>query len=176
MLTTEPPSRRFIFKRNAYYHRVDQNGRQLPYLDEVRINITNNKLIPIKTGSGEADLQARGLNFQNFTVIKQSEEDFGYETFLWKTAQGARWALFPNLSASDPDWRALMRDVRFRRALSLGINRRELNQVIYYGLARETGNRVLRESPLYNPEFAARWTRFDVAEDRKSTRLNSSHT
>ena len=182
VLTTEPPSRRFIFKRNAYYHRVDQNGRQLPYLDEVRINITNNKLIPIKTGSGEADLQARGLNFQNFTVIKQSEEDFGYETFLWKTAQGARWALFPNLSASDPDWRALMRDVRFRRALSLGINRRELNQVIYYGLARETGNLVLRESPLYNPEFAARWTRFDVAEANRLldemglTRRNSQGT
>lgn len=164
VLTTEPPSRRFVFKRNPYYHRVDQNGRQLPYIDEVRINITNNRLIPIKTGSGETDLQARGLNFQNYTVIKQSEDDFGYRTYLWKTAQGARWALFPNLSATDPDWRTLLRDVRFRRALSLGINRRELNQVIYYGLARETGNLVLRESPLYDADFAQRWTRFDVAE------------
>ena len=163
VLVTEPPSRRFVFRRNPFYHRVDQNGRQLPYLDEVRINVTNNKLIPIKTGSGESDLQARGLNFQNFTVIKQSEEDFGYKTYLWKTAQGARWALFPNLSASDPDWRALLRDVRFRRALSLAINRRELNQVIYYGLARETGNLVLRESPLFNSDFAKRWTRFDIA-------------
>ncbi len=182
VLTTEPPSRRFVFKRNAFYHRVDQNGRQLPYLDEVRVNITNNKLIPIKTGSGESDLQARGLNFQNFTVIKQSEEDFNYETYLWKTAQGSRWALFPNLSATDPDWRTLLRDVRFRRALSLGINRREINQVIYYGLARETGNLVLRESPLFNADFAQRWTRFDVAEanrlldDMGLTRRNAQGT
>ena len=162
VLTTEPPARRFVFKRNAFYHRVDENGRQLPYIDEVRINITNNKLIPIKTGSGESDLQARGLNFQNFTVIKQSEDDFDYATHLWKTAQGARWALFPNLSATDPDWRALLRDVRFRRALSMAIDRHELNQVIYYGLARETGNLVLPESPLYEAAFAQRWTKFDI--------------
>lgn len=163
VLTTVPPARRFVFKRNAFYHRVDENGRQLPYIDEVRINITNNKLIPIKTGSGESDLQARGLNFQNFTVIKQSEDEFDYATHLWKTAQGSRWALFPNMSATDPNWRTLLRDVRFRRALSMAIDRHELNQVIYYGLARETGNLVLPESPLYEAAFAQRWTKFDVA-------------
>ena len=182
VLTTEPPSRRFVFKRNAFYHRVDQNGRQPPYIDEVRINVTNNKLIPIKTGSGESDLQARGLNFQNYTVIKQSEDDFDYETYLWKTAQGARWALFPNLNATDPDWRALLRDVRFRRALSMGVNRREINQVIYYGLARETGNLVLGESPLYDDDLAQRWTKFDIAaanrllDDIGLTRRNAQGT
>src|SRR3546814_6479185 len=41
----------------------------------------------------------------------------------------------PNLNAVAPGWRAALRDVRFRRALSLGIDRAELNQVLYQGTA-----------------------------------------
>ena len=126
------------------------------------MNVTNNKLIPIKTGGGESDLQARGLNFNNVTALKQSEKQSGFKTNLWRTAKGARWALFPNLNTQDPMWRKLFRDVRFRRALSLGINRREINQVIYYGLAREGNNTVLPESPLYHPRFKNRFTKFDI--------------
>jgi peptide/nickel transport system substrate-binding protein len=71
-------------------------------------------------------------------------------------------ALYPNLNVEDPAWRALMRDVRFRRALSLGINRHEVNEVVYFGLARESGNTVLQRSPLFRPEFRTAWTQFDV--------------
>jgi len=162
VLKTKPPSKKFRFLRNPYFHRVDGNGRQLPYIDEVKLNITSSKLIPIKSGSGETDLQSRGLNFNNYTVLKQSENQFGYKTRLWQTAKGARWALFPNMNVNNPDWRRLFRDVRFRRALSMGIDRHEINQVLYYGLARETGNLVLPESPLYDAGFATRWTKFDV--------------
>jgi peptide/nickel transport system substrate-binding protein len=162
MLMTKAPAKRFLFKRNPYYYRIDTNGRQLPYIDEVRMNVTNNKLIPIKTGGGESDLQARGLNFNNVTALKQSEKQSGFNTLLWRTAKGSHWALFPNLNTKDPVWRKIFRDVRFRRAISLGINRREINQVIYYGLAREGNNTVLPESPLYHPRFQKRWASFDV--------------
>jgi peptide/nickel transport system substrate-binding protein len=162
MLMTKAPAKRFLFKRNPYYYRIDTNGRQLPYIDEVRMNVTNNKLIPIKTGGGESDLQARGLNFNNVTALKQSEKQSGFNTLLWRTAKGSHWALFPNLNTKDPVWRKIFRDVRFRRAISLGINRREINQVIYYGLAREGNNTVLPESPLYHPRFQKRWANFDV--------------
>ena len=53
---------------------------------------------------------------------------------------------------------------RFRRALSSAIDRREINQVIYYGLALEGNDTVLPESPLFRPEYAERWARFDLAE------------
>lgn len=166
-LKTKPPAKKFRFLRNPYFHRVDANGRQLPYIDEVKLNVTSSKLIPIKSGSGETDLQGRGLNFNNYTVLKQSEKQFGYKTRLWRTAKGARWALYPNMHVNNPDWRALFRDVRFRRALSMGIDRHEINQVLYYGLARETGNSGLPESPLYDPAFAKRWTKYDAARANK---------
>ena len=59
-------------------------------------------------------------------------------------------------------WRKLMRDVRFRRALSLGINRHEINEVVYFGLGKESANTVLQRSPLFRPEFRTAWATFDV--------------
>ena len=41
----------------------------------------------------------------------------------------------------------LNRDVRFRRALSLGINRDQINQVIYFGLGLPVGNTVAARKP-----------------------------
>ena len=48
---------------------LDSKGVQLPYLDRVIMNIASGSLIPLKTGSGEADLQARYLRFDNFTFL-----------------------------------------------------------------------------------------------------------
>ncbi len=162
VLVTKPPAKRFNFLRNPYYHRVDMNGRQLPYINDVKVNVTSSKLIPIKAGSGETDLQSRGLNFTNYTLLKKSEKKFGYSTKLWRTAKGARWAIYPNLNFRDMEWRKLFRNVNFRRALSIAIDRHEINQVFYYGLARETNNSVLRESPLFDEKFANRWSQFDL--------------
>ena len=50
---TYSPANRYVFERNPYYHRVDQNGVQLPYVDQVVINIAESSIIPAKTGSGE---------------------------------------------------------------------------------------------------------------------------
>ena len=47
-----------------------------------------------------------------------------------------------------------MRDVRFRRALSLAVDRHEINQVIYFGLAIEGQNTVLPQSPLYESQVS----------------------
>lgn len=163
MLATRPPSERFIFERNPFFHRVDTAGRQLPYIDRVAMSIADNKIIPLKTGSGESDLQARYLRFDNYTFLKEAEERNDYTVRLWRQATGAHLALFPNLNVSDPVWRELMRDVRFRRALSLAINRHEINQAIYYGLAIPGQNTLLPGSPLYRPEYRDAWAKFDLA-------------
>jgi peptide/nickel transport system substrate-binding protein len=161
MNTTRPPADRFVAVRNPYFHRVDAKGNQLPYIDRFVLAIADSKLIPAKTGAGEADLQARDLNFSNFTFLKQNEKTNGYRTLLWKPGKGAHFALFPNLNANDDVWRAVLRDVRFRRALSLAIDRSLVNQSLYFGLAVESGNTVLEASPLYKPEFRKAWSRYD---------------
>ncbi len=179
VLKTKPPADRFIFRRNPYYHRIDANGRQLPYADEVAITIASSKLIPAKTGAGEADLQARSLSFSDYTFLKQGEARNDFTVHLWHTAKGAHVALFPNLNTSDPEWQKLFRNTNFRRALSLSTNRHEINQVIYFGLAYEGNNSPLPQSPLFNDEYSKRWTEFDlhaanrILDDLGLTQYNS---
>lgn len=168
--TTRPPADRFIFVRNPYYHRIDTEGRQLPYLDRVTVNVVEGSLIPAKTGAGDADLQQRGLRFDNISFLKAGQEAGKYTVRLWPTALGSEVALYPNLNCNDPDWRALNRDVRFRRALSLSIDRNEINQVVFFGLARPSQNTVLPESPYYDAGRAADWTQFDL--DRANALLD----
>ena len=163
-ITNEAPAQRFIGERNAFYHKVDARGRQLPYMDRVVMTVVDSKLIPLKTWAGEADLQVRGLAFNDYTFLKEGEEHNDYRVRLWQTARGSQLALYPNLNVADPVWRRVLRDLRFRRALSLAINRREINQVIYFGLGLEGQNTVLPASPLYRSEFRDAWARFDLEE------------
>ncbi len=162
--STRPPAERFIFKRNPYYHRMDQHGRQLPYIDEVAIHITSASLIAAKTAAGESDLQGRYLRLDNYTFLKAGETRNDFSVRLWRNSGGSQLALYPNLNSSDPVWRKLVRDRRFRRALSLGIHREEINQVIYYGLATESNNNVLADSALFKPRYQTAWSRYDLAE------------
>ncbi|MBC7702865.1 MAG: ABC transporter substrate-binding protein [Rhodoferax sp.] len=159
--TTKAPADRFIAVRNPYFHRVDENGRQLPYIDKVVLPVADAKLIPAKAGAGESDLQARDLQFNNFTFLKKSEKTNNYRTFLWRTARGSHFALFPNLNVTDPVWKALFRDARFRHALSMAIDRSQVNQVLYFGLATESNNTVVPESPLFKKQYQTQWAQYD---------------
>lgn len=162
VLATEPPADRFVFVRNPYFHKVDSAGHQLPYIDRVLMSVTNPKLIAAKAGAGEADLQARGIQFSNYTFLKKGEKRNGFEVRRWETAKGSHMALFPNLNVSDPVWRELFRKVDFRRALSVAIDRHEINQAMLFGLAIEGNNTVLPRSPLYRPEYTTKWATYDL--------------
>ncbi len=68
MNTSRKGSQRYLMRRNPYYHRFDIDGRQLPYIDEVELNVAAGGLIPAKVNVGESDLQARGLSFADAPV------------------------------------------------------------------------------------------------------------
>ena len=160
--TTKGPSERFVFRRNPFFHRVDPQGRQLPYIDRVVMSIVDSKIVPAKTGTGESDLQARYLRFDNFTFLRKNAKQSGFAVHLWRIGKGAHMALYPNFNVKDPVWRKLLRDARFRRALSLAVHRREINRVLYYGQAVESQNTVLPGSPLHRPAYQKAWAAFDL--------------
>jgi len=159
--TTAMPANRFVFKRNPFFHRVDTAGQQLPYVDAIEVSITDSGLIAAKAAAGDADLQARGLSLADITVLKANEAKGKYKVLAWPIAKGSQVALYPNLNANDAGWRALMRDERFRHALALGINRADINKALYFGLAAEGNNSVLKASPLFKPDYLTANAGFD---------------
>ena len=151
-------SSRQLFVRNPYYHRVDKRGTQLPYIDIVEMTIVGGGLIAAKANAGEVDLQARGLDFPDISILKKGETDgAGYRTLLWSNGAANQIAIYPNLNFADPVWREIMRDVRFRRALSLGIDRRMINRALYFGLATEGGMTALPSSPFHDTANLYKW-------------------
>src|SRR5260370_3522624 len=159
--TTPSPAQRYVFARNPFYHRIDEKGQQLPYIDRVILTLAATNLVPAKAGLGEADLQPRYLNMRDYTFLQKSAKNSGVEVRLWESGSGSQIALYPNFNANDEEWRKLMRDVRFRRALSVAIDRDEMNQVVYLGLAKPSNNTIMERSELFKPDYATKWAQFD---------------
>lgn len=155
---------RHNFVRNPYYHRIDSNGVQLPYIDVVEMEIVAPGLVAAKTNAGESDLQGRGLAFRDASILKKGEEQGGYKTLLWKTGVASQIAIYPNLNFADDGWREVLRDVRVRRALSLAIDRNTINQALYFKLAKPGAMAVLPASPFYSEDNAQAWAQYDIEQ------------
>ncbi|MGX9352020.1 ABC transporter substrate-binding protein [Shimia sp. W99] len=162
MLATKDGKSRFLFVRNPYYHRVDTNGVQLPYVDVVEMQVVAPGLVAAKANAGEVDLQARGLDFKDTAILKKGEANGNYTTHLWGNGTASQIAIYLNLNYNDDGWREMMRDVRLRRALSLAINRKIINKGLYFGLAKEGAMTVLPISPFYKEENRKAWADYDV--------------
>lgn len=164
VVVTKGPASRYRFERNPYYHRFDTEGRQLPYIDRVLVDLAAGGLIAAKANAGESDLQGRGLSMSDAAVLKEGEKLNGYKTLLWPYARGSAYALYPNLNTIDPEFRALNRDLRWRKALSLGIDRSLINNALLFGLGRASSNTVGPSSPLYRKDNAGRFIGYDPKE------------
>ncbi|SJZ77352.1 peptide/nickel transport system substrate-binding protein [Enhydrobacter aerosaccus] len=167
VLTTQPPAQRFVYERNPFYYRIDEKGNQLPYFDRVVFTVVATNLVPAKAGLGESDLQCRYLNLRDYTFLRKSSQTSHVNVLLWEQGSGSQLALYPNLNAKDETWSKLNRDVRFRRALSMAVDRDELNEVIYTGLAKPSANTIMPRSSLFKPEYATKWATHDLKAANK---------
>jgi peptide/nickel transport system substrate-binding protein len=160
---TRPGSEAYVAVRNPYYHRVDKDGRQLPYIDRVMLIPQLKSEMLSNVVSGRSDLQAQGLTLADLPALRQAASKGTIKLDLWPSGRGSELALYPNLNAADPVWQKLMRDLRFRRALSLAIDRNTINQQIYAGMAKPRANTLLPDSPLFEPDAQRAWSEFDLA-------------
>lgn len=154
---------RFVWLRNPYYHRVDSSGRQLPYIDSLDMAVASTGLIPAKVIAGEADLQARGLPFSEAAVLKEGEKRGDYQMRVWANGVASEIAIYPNLNYKKQQWREIMRDKRFRRALSLAIKREAINRALFFELGKPAAVSLLPTSPLYDDAHASAFAAYDPA-------------
>lgn len=163
----EKTSERRVFERNPYYWKVDTAGNQLPYIDRIEAQIVANR--EIMNGliiSGDVDFAGFDTEIRNFPLYRRYEDQNDYRVLLWDGGKSTDVNYQLNLTHSDEGLREIFQDVRFRRALSLAIDREEINEAIYFGQAQPRQHTVLPISRYFNPEYEE----VDIAYDLEAAR------
>ncbi len=147
------PGRRHVMVRNPYYWKVDPEGNQLPYIDRVETEIVENaEAITFKAINGEIDMQLRNLNVTDLPLLQTQQEQGDYRILVWQAALGADPGIYLNQNTTAPDLADLIHNREFRTALSLAINRDEINDTLWFGLATPRNATVHPASPYFVPE------------------------
>ena len=162
---------KMILERNPYYYMVDPLGRQLPYIDRIVCNyVPDPQVRVLKLLSGEIDAQFRLVDLRDLGLYLDGRKSGDYRVIRWDEATGGETSFLLNWSAPDPGIRALLREFKFREALSLAIDRNKCNDVAWRGLATPQQATISREAwHFQSPEgkrifdaWAKSFTEFDI--------------
>ncbi len=155
----------WLLERNPYFFGVDTAGNQLPYIDQIFItSVGNVEIYNAKIVSGESDFAVYHTSLDNYTLYVESAEDSDYRVLNWSGVNGSEIAVLVNQTIIDPTLRKIFQDVRFRRALSVAIDRDEINEALYYGLAVPRQYTLIPESKYYEEKFARAYAQYDPEE------------
>jgi len=118
---------------NPYFHMVDTAGNQLPYIDEIDEQYVKDKEVQnLKITNGEVTYKQQAVFIEDFPLLKENEDKGGYEVFL-APALGENIFYAFNTTHKDPELRKVFGDVRFREAMSLALDREEINEIVHLG-------------------------------------------
>ena len=117
---------------NPYFFMVDTKGQQLPYIsrqDELYAN--DNEVRILKLVNGEADYKSQSLTLAAAPLLLDNAEKGDYSIQL---KPGIAMPTFSfNVTSEDEAKRAVFGDLRFRQAMSVAIDRNELNETAFFG-------------------------------------------
>lgn len=151
-----------FYVRNPYYWKVDTEGNQLPYIDrQIRLLLTEPEVVLLNVQSGDIDYGFYNLEVSDLPVIVAGEEEGNYTTIMWPADQGAMTKYQFNITVSDPVLNEIFNDIRFRQAMSLAVNREEINETLFFGLAVPRQWGVSSASPFYEEWMGSYYAEYD---------------
>ncbi|MEM7133869.1 MAG: ABC transporter substrate-binding protein [Chloroflexota bacterium] len=121
--------------RNPYYYKVDTEGKQLPYVDEIKSVLVNDvEAVNLKVLTGEVDFLRESTGLVKIPLYKENEEAGNFTTVILDMHVDSS-NVYINQTFDDPNWQEVAQDIRFRQAVSLGIDRDEMIESLYFGFA-----------------------------------------
>ena len=150
----------FSLERNPYSIWVDSAGNQLPYIDNVQFTLAEDlEVINLRAIAGQYDWQARHLQLAKLPVFLKNQKANNYKVYLDPGSHGTDMMIVFNHSYDkDPEIAKWMSNVDFRRALALGIEREELNEIFWLGLGEPRSIVPSDDNPFHpGPEYNLRW-------------------
>ena len=154
----------WVLERNPYSVWVDTEGNQLPYIDKVIFTVFENlEVHNLRAVAGEYDMQARHVDIQKVPVFLENEEAGQYKLYLDPGDYGSDMQVKINKSfEDDPEIGDLLRNVDFRRALSLGVDRAQISETFFLGIAPPRSVAPVESNECYpGKEYELKWHTFD---------------
>ncbi|MBE0699846.1 MAG: hypothetical protein IH586_23215, partial [Anaerolineaceae bacterium] len=178
----------FVMKRNPFYYRIDTEGNQLPYIDSINIDIVADDQVRLLNASqGKYDVQIRGLGSPNNQGFLQEASVKGNFTILkgWKAGTGSWPGYFINMNYMEggnnysddtpehaKEIRDLIREDKFRQALSIGSDRQRVIDVAWkgigepaqYAISPQSWHFASPEGQAVHKAWASAYTEYDLVK------------
>ncbi len=157
----------WVLERNPFYYAVDTEGNQLPYINQIVMSLAEDlEVLNLRAMSGQYDMQERHIDLAKLPVILENRDRGNYDLHLDLAYNGSDTTIHFNMSyTADAEVAKWINNVDFRRALSLGIDRNQMNETFWLGLGTP-GSTCPADSMPENPgpEWRAKWSTLDVAQ------------
>ncbi len=126
-----PKGREYV--ANPYFFCVDVFGNQLPYIEGLKETyVPDKELRNLMIINGQVDIKAQSLHLEDYPLYKENEKRGKYKVYLAKSPTSIIFYSF-NVNHKNPQKRKIFNNIKFRQAMSLAINREEINELIYFG-------------------------------------------
>ncbi|WP_413717347.1 ABC transporter substrate-binding protein [Silicimonas sp. MF1-12-2] len=148
---------------NPYFFMVDTTGQQLPYISEQdELYKNDNEVRILSVINGEVDYKAQSLQLASAPLLLENQEKGNYTVQL--NPDIAFPTLSFNVTSEDMAKRELFGNVEFRRAMSVAIDRDQINEVAYFGQGRPLQYNGFSPLPDFMPaELETAYAQYDPA-------------
>lgn len=152
------PGQRLVLKRNPYYWRKDQAGKQLPYVDRIIWQFIENldtQLLRFRSGDLDVMGDTRPLRSEYFSLLKREETRGNFRVLNGGPWSGVLYLTFNLSKAKDQSGRPFVDPIKsrwfnsleFRQAVAYAIDRDRINTNLFRGLGVVQNSPVSVQSP-----------------------------
>ena len=157
------------FKRNPYYWKVDTAGNQLPYIDEVKGTFLPDAEVRVmKVITGETNFEPVLFEgaLDKYPLLMNNAEEGGYQVWLeaqpgWSTVTSYG---FNQNYEEDPVLGKILQNAKFRQALSLGIDREEINDFLFFGKGKPVQATISSSVSFYEEAWGKAYVEYNPEE------------
>jgi peptide/nickel transport system substrate-binding protein len=155
--TTLLSSNELNFERNPYFWAVDTEGNQLPYFDGISMELVEElEVLNLRAIAGNYTIQGRHIDFAKLPVMRENQAQGNYFIDFWTSSTRNPVAIYINMDWNgDPEIAEYtVGSLEFRKALSLAIERSEINETYFLGVGKEASLCPANSSPFFTSD---RW-------------------
>ena len=169
------PNQRIILEKNPFYWRQDNQGNNLPYIENIVwqvIENTDNQLLNFRSG----ELDTIKVAAEMFPLLKREENRGKYTIYNGGPTPASSFICFNINQGKNTQGKPLVDPIKsrwfnnkaFRQAIAYGINREAMTNNIYRGLGAPQYSPIPVTSPFYlSPEEGLKIYNYDPEKARK---------